>query len=82
MSNNPMAKKRLSSRGQESDPTMETKILEKCVRKILELLAIGFGEAGAEVGPPRPSRPAQEFARSWACPCNQNGVCDHLYVRA
>ena len=55
MSDNPMAKKRSShkgSRDQDQDPTMETKILENCVRKILALLAIGFGEAGAEVRRP------------------------------
>ena len=59
MSDNPMAKKRLSSRAQDTDSTMETKILENCVRKILELLAVGFGEAGAEVCCPEPCRPAQ-----------------------
>ena len=51
MSENPMAKQRRVRRSgkAEEDPTMETRILEGSVRKILSLLAIGFGEAGAEV---------------------------------
>lgn len=49
MSDNPMAKHKRVRRSKEEDPTMETRILESCVRKILSLLAIGFGEAGSEV---------------------------------
>ena len=51
ISDNPMAKRRSGRRRDkdEQDASMETRILERCVRKILALLVIGFGEAGSEV---------------------------------
>ncbi len=34
----------------EGEPAMETRILESSINKICSLLAVGFGDAGAEVG--------------------------------
>ena len=34
----------------EGEPQMETRILESSINKICNLLAVGFGDAGAEVG--------------------------------
>ena len=33
----------------EGDPLMETRILENSLTKLCSLLAVGFGDAGAEV---------------------------------
>ena len=33
----------------EGEPAMETRILESSINKICSLLAVGFGDAGAEV---------------------------------
>ena len=33
----------------EGEPAMETRILEASINKICSLLAVGFGDAGAEV---------------------------------
>lgn len=33
----------------EGEPQMETRILESSINKICSLLAVGFGDAGAEV---------------------------------
>ena len=33
----------------EGEPAMETRILETSINKICSLLAVGFGDAGAEV---------------------------------
>ncbi len=35
----------------EGEPQMETRILESSINKICSLLAVGFGDAGAEVTP-------------------------------
>lgn len=34
----------------DGEPQMETRILESSINKICSLLAVGFGDAGAEVG--------------------------------
>ena len=48
MSENPLAKPE-SSNNHSDDPQMETRILENSINKICSLLAVGFGDAGAEV---------------------------------
>ena len=73
MSDNPMAKHKRVRRSKEEDPTMETRILESCVRKILSLLAIGFGEAGSEVQPQPPPMLATMTGSS--CSAQQLGAC-------
>lgn len=49
VSENPLARRRQLSHAQKGGPLMETRILENAINKICALLAIGFGDAGAEV---------------------------------
>lgn len=48
VSENPLAKP-ASAKLLSDDPQMETRILENSINKICSLLAVGFGDAGAEV---------------------------------
>lgn len=48
VSENPLAKPAHASMLSD-DPQMETRILENSINKICSLLAVGFGDAGAEV---------------------------------
>ena len=47
-SENPLAKPE-TTKHHSDDPQMETRILENSINKICSLLAVGFGDAGAEV---------------------------------
>lgn len=51
VSENPLANKHSKfDRGvKEGDKLMETRLLESAINKICSLLAVGFGDAGAEV---------------------------------
>ena len=49
VSENPLAKRHRHSHEVAGGPLMETRILENSIDKICSLLAIGFGDAGAEV---------------------------------
>lgn len=48
VSENPLAKPE-TTKHHSDDPQMETRILENSINKICSLLAVGFGDAGAEV---------------------------------
>lgn len=48
MSENPLARPE-TMKTHSDDPQMETRILENSINKICSLLAVGFGDAGAEV---------------------------------
>ena len=48
VSENPLAKPEIT-KNHSDDPQMETRILENSINKICSLLAVGFGDAGAEV---------------------------------
>ncbi len=48
VSENPLAKPE-TTKNHSDDPQMETRILENSINKICSLLAVGFGDAGAEV---------------------------------
>ena len=48
VSENPLAKPEITKHHSD-DPQMETRILENSINKICSLLAVGFGDAGAEV---------------------------------
>ena len=48
VSENPLAKPEVA-KSHSDDPQMETRILENSINKICSLLAVGFGDAGAEV---------------------------------
>ena len=41
---------KFSREQREGEAQMETRILESSINKICSLLAVGFGDAGAEVG--------------------------------
>lgn len=50
VSENPLKrKKQRPGPDSASGPLMETRILERAINKICSLLAVGFGDAGAEV---------------------------------
>lgn len=51
LSENPLAKLTLQvdEADAEDEAEMETKVLEAAVTKIINLLAVGFGDAGAEI---------------------------------
>lgn len=48
VSENPLARPEITKHHSD-DPQMETRILENSINKICSLLAVGFGDAGAEV---------------------------------
>ena len=48
VSENPLARPE-TTKHHSDDPQMETRILENSINKICSLLAVGFGDAGAEV---------------------------------
>ena len=48
VSENPLAKPEIT-KNHSDDPQMETRILENSINKICSLLAVGFGDAGAEI---------------------------------
>uniref|UniRef100_A0A061R4B8 Adenylyl cyclase n=1 Tax=Tetraselmis sp. GSL018 TaxID=582737 RepID=A0A061R4B8_9CHLO len=49
MSENPLAKMQIRAVATKDEQQMETRILENSITKICSLLAVGFGDAGAEV---------------------------------
>ncbi len=52
----------------EGEAQMETRILESSINKICSLLAVGFGDAGAEVGPcPCRKAKSDDCTKSAAC---------------
>lgn len=68
VSENPLANKHSKfDRGvKEGDKLMETRLLESAINKICSLLAVGFGDAGAEVcSPLSPGGPTPAVPRPY-----------------